>query len=206
MLFTPWLNLIKSALRKRPRAASPAAASGPARSERIERLEDRTLLSVSSFFNPNNDQLFIFSNAGDDMAVTVSAGTVQVNGIDTGVAAGSVQTLNVLGGPGGNDIDLSGVLAADFTDLTGVTITGSDAADTIVGSEFNDILLGKDGNDSIDGGRGTTASMPATATIPSPATTEMTPSSAMTARTCCKAEPAMTARTARMATTQCWAN
>ena len=52
----------------------------------------------------------------------------------------------------GRVCDLSGVLSADFSSLTSISVVGGNGDDSILGSnEFADSLLGGDGNDTLDG-------------------------------------------------------
>ncbi len=127
-------------------------------SGQVELLEDRTLLSVSAGYNFIQQFLEVRSDGSDSIVIDVNAGNVQINGADpeTGtLAADSVPSMIVIGGPGNNVIDLRGVLLADWDVLTNVGVDGQAGDDTIIGSEFGDNnLIGGDGEDSIDGGPG----------------------------------------------------
>ena len=61
--------------------------------------------------------LAVSSDAGDPLALSCSAGNVQLNAapIAGPVACADVIRVEVTGGPGDNLIDLSAMLAADFT-------------------------------------------------------------------------------------------
>ena len=102
MYLTPWLRSIKSP-RRGLRLSSQRALRVQRRSAlRVERLEERTLLSVNTVFNPGTNQLTVSSDSNDAITITVASGNVLVNGISAGVAAGTVETIAVSGGPGGN--------------------------------------------------------------------------------------------------------
>ena len=151
----------------RPRQAPAAAA---------ERLEDRTLLSVTSLFF--NGDLTVVSDADDAIVIRedpVQAGRVEIlvgNPVggtinyvaDTSVGAldaDTVQTILVRGGDDGNTIDLGdaqglgGVDSAVYTSLTSVVIEGGNGDDTITGTiNFTDVISGGDGDDVITVGAG----------------------------------------------------
>ena len=95
----------RAARRRVSRVASVAA----------ELMESRTLLSVNSVFSAGT--LSVVSDADDAVAVAASSGQVTVNGQPIGVAASTVTTLNVTGGPLANQIDLTGVSQSTFTSL-----------------------------------------------------------------------------------------
>ena len=88
-------------------------------------------------------------------------GKVVLNGADTTIDAADVKTIEVVedaAGVGDNTVDLSGVQAAAYTQLTATTIlaaggadtlTGSPFADRIVGGKQNDTMSGKDGDDTL---------------------------------------------------------
>ena len=151
MLLRPWLCSVRESLRRPSRPVRRSKAAGLAGSER---LEDRTLLSVSSSFNPLAAELSVTSDADDAIQVSANAGQVMVNGQPTGVMAGDVQHMVVNGGPGANAIDMSGVLPADFTHLQDMQVHGGDGADSITGSPFDDAIHGDAGQDMISGHAG----------------------------------------------------
>ena len=88
-------------------------------------------------------------------------GKVVLNGADTTIDAADVKTIEVAEDPAGigaNTVDLSGVQAAAYTQLTATTIlaaggddtlTGSPFADRIVGGRQADTMSGKDGDDTL---------------------------------------------------------
>ncbi len=120
----------------------------------MEACEVRALLSVSSVFNSATGTLSVTSDGADNINVAVTAGQVTVNGDTTNVNAVDVKSLNVMGGSGDNQIDLSAVTAADFSNPNweGVIIDGGAGSDSIVGSDLRDSIVGGDGNDTVLGG------------------------------------------------------
>ena len=136
-----------------------------------ERLEDRTLLSVSALFLDATGDLSITSHDDDTIIVRenpTQPGRAQVLAAEPGQApvpvtsigsvdAGSIRTITIKGGPGDNHIDLSAVTAQVFNFGGGVEITadGRDGHDTLIASaNLDDTLKGGNGNDRIDGGSG----------------------------------------------------
>ena len=160
MYFTSWLAAVQVRLsqikRRRP----------PRRLVTTERLEDRTLLSVTSLFI--DGELSVASDAGDSISISADpAGNVQVqvNGqVDTSLPstdASLVQSIIVSGGDEANLIDLRNVDSGDFdfVDASGngvqVTIEGNDGNDTIYGSTgFGDTIHAGDGQDRVEGRAG----------------------------------------------------
>ncbi len=102
--------------------------------------------------------LTVSSDADDALVLTCAAGEVQLNGVTVAgpVACGDVLQLEALGGPGANLIDFSGVVPADFGDLSGSLVIGGPGADSVVGSFADDQIIWNpgDGSDSNDGGAG----------------------------------------------------
>jgi Ca2+-binding RTX toxin-like protein len=101
--------------------------------------------------------MFVSSNADDAIAITCVGGNVKVNAADpgSGVAACSlIHQIQVIGGPGPNVINLSGVTQAEFPNMMPlpVVIFADAGADSITGSAFRDSISGGSGNDTIDGG------------------------------------------------------
>ena len=140
--------------RRRERSARIRPRGGMARRRRptVDRLEDRTLLAVTSSFAAG--VLSIASDASDAITVGLSGGNVLVNGVDpdTGpLAAAAVTSIDVAGGPGPNAIDLSAVSATGFENLADVSVDGSGGDDRIIGTALADSLLGGPGNDMIFG-------------------------------------------------------
>ena len=174
MRITSWINNLKNSSRARRRAATrPRHRVPPAA---VERLEDRTLLSITSLIL--NGDLTIFSDADDTIVVRedpLQAGRVEiltgqpVGGVvtltpDTAIGAldaNTVQTIDIRGGDGANDIDLGnrlglgGVDTAVFTSLTSVSIDGANGDDTLTGTlNFDDVIIGGHGEDLISAGTG----------------------------------------------------
>ncbi|HLQ44893.1 MAG TPA: hypothetical protein VK137_09210, partial [Planctomycetaceae bacterium] len=92
------------------------------------------------------------------------------------LAASSLKSLNVMGGPLNDVIDLSGVTLAAFTSLTQVNVDGGAGDDLIIGSEFADNLTSQSGNDTVSSSLGadtlnaivvtyTAAELPTTTTL-----------------------------------------
>jgi Ca2+-binding RTX toxin-like protein len=105
--------------------------------------------------------LSVASDVGDTIAITCVDGNVKVNGNDpdTDPPGGTVQCsvveyINVQGGTGADDIDLSGVTPANFLALTGIFVFGDSGNDEIIGGSFPDDLNGGSGADSISGSGG----------------------------------------------------
>ena len=95
----------------------------------------------------------------DSILITVSDdNTVEVGNVETNVGADEVNTIFVDGLGGDDNIDLSAVVAANFTSISAaagaITIEGGAGNDTIFGSALNDTIKGEAGDDSIYGGPG----------------------------------------------------
>jgi Ca2+-binding RTX toxin-like protein len=93
------------------------------------------------------------TNAGDNIQVTGSAGSLSVTGLSAVVALTNAESSDrlVITASAGNDAISAASLAAGVIQLT---IDGGAGNDTIVGSAGADTLIGGDGNDTITGGRG----------------------------------------------------
>jgi Ca2+-binding RTX toxin-like protein len=164
MQFQTWLEALRLRVRKNPQR-STAARRKASRQRPAEVLEERALLSVSSLII--NGELSILSDDADSIVVRtnpVDGVSLQVieNGFQSttlgNVAVADITSINIRGGSGANTIDLSGVAAADFTGLTGVSVTGGDGDDTITGTaDFNDTIIAGDGNDTVTVGIGATS-------------------------------------------------
>jgi Ca2+-binding RTX toxin-like protein len=106
------------------------------------------------------------SDADDAIAITCTGGTTKVNGGDPEgdpAPCGAVESVEILGGPGPNAIDLTGLTAAAFPAAEDIaaygdegndTITGSPLADAVDGDEGDDTLRGAAGDDRLDGDDG----------------------------------------------------
>lgn len=164
--------------RRRPGSLRRTSTRGTACAAFIDTLEQRTLLSAVVQFGVG--RLQILSDAGEDVTVRENpllAGQLDVE-ID-GVLFADGQTLTtaqvtsivISTGSGDNVIDLSGVTATAFANLTQISvvtgngndvITGSpdvanevdagDGDDLLTGGAMADSLDGGDGNDTLDGG------------------------------------------------------
>ena len=130
-----------------------------------ERLEQRVYLSAAASL-VNND-LLVISDADESISVGTSQdGTgrleLLINGqLHSGLQAAQssqIESIHIIGGAGGNLIDLSSVTSAEFTFIdpfTGqgpsILVDGGNGDDTILGSfDFNDSLFGGDGDDIIN--------------------------------------------------------
>ena len=165
MHLTSWLNSVKvrlGSLKTRQLVRRPAPVSALS-----ERLEDRTMLSVTALWL--NGELSVRSDSGDSIAIETDGNLevlVRVNGLeDTSVpqiAASEVRSIIVEGGDLANVIDLRGVDATAFSyadavtgDPMSVLVRGHNGNDTIYGSPgFGDTISGGDGNDFIVGREG----------------------------------------------------
>ncbi|HLQ44028.1 MAG TPA: hypothetical protein VK137_04805, partial [Planctomycetaceae bacterium] len=126
-----------------------------------EQLEMRSLPSASALLVGN--ELNIALEGADSVRVSAIGGNLLVELAHNGgfltpvttlgtVPASSIQSIVITGGDQENTIDLSNVLAVDFTSLTSLVVNGGNGDDTITGSpDFADSLLGGDGADVIDG-------------------------------------------------------
>lgn len=80
---------------------------------------------------------------------------VQINGVEySSYQPSFVETLKLIGGSGNDEINLSGLSAVLYPNLTKVVIKGNAGNDKIVGSYLNDEISGGAGNDSLDGAAG----------------------------------------------------
>jgi hypothetical protein len=110
--------------------------------------------------------LTVESDGGDPMTVTCAAGFARVNG---GAPAGDpapcaeLESIQLVGGPDANAIDLDAVAPAQFPAVDFVGAFGDDGDDTILGSAFaddltgdvgDDVLRGNAGDDELSGGEG----------------------------------------------------
>lgn len=163
MILTSWLkNLRRSRranLNRRP-VVQPTSLQLP---QTTEKLEDRTLLSVSGVLV--GTELSVFADQGDDIRIQrdTNTGNVEVLITNTGVVADTVPAIqttavtriNVFTGSDNNVIDLTALNVSEFGSLTTINVEAGDGNDQILGSdEFAESLLGNDGNDTIDAGDG----------------------------------------------------
>lgn len=161
MLMNDFLAGFRASLRHAARRRTRRARTVPAL---VQTLETRAVLSVTSVFTAATGALVITSDSSDPLAVAAdgsgnvtlngTALTASVDGLPGSVAAASVQSLTVNGGPGNNNISLAGVTSTDFTALTSVSASGGAGRDSITGSAFDDSLDGGDSHDTIRAGSG----------------------------------------------------
>ena len=157
MNITTWKKLLDRKLNgrgKRRRAARPLAS---------ENLEQRVYLSAAASLV--NNELVVLSDADESISIGTSTdGNVELlidgqrhTGLAT-VPSSQIVSIRVIGGAGGNLIDLSGVIAADYSFVdpntgqpTSIHVDGGNGNDTILGSfDLNDTLFGGDGDDLIN--------------------------------------------------------
>ena len=172
MHLTSWLNSVKvrlGSLKTRHHTRQLVRRPAPV-SALTERLEDRTMLSVTALWVGGElGELSVRSDSGDSIAIETDGNLEvvgRVNGLeDTSVpriAASEVRSIIVEGGDLANVIDLRGVDATAFSyadavtgDPMSVLVRGHNGNDTIYGSPgFGDTISGGDGNDFIVGREG----------------------------------------------------
>ena len=85
-------------------------------------------------------------NAGENITVAVASGQVTVNGTPA-APANAVVSIEILGTPADDTIDLVTIDPGDLPLLTAVTIDGGGGADQIFGSQGNDTIIDEDGGD-----------------------------------------------------------
>lgn len=104
----------------------------------------------------SGNQLSVFSDAADSIAVNCAGGQVKVNAADPGTGpalCAAISFVNVQGGPGDNAIDLSGV-GLGFGPFVSTGALGNLGADTITGSPGQDSIYPGPGNDVVHAGEG----------------------------------------------------
>jgi Ca2+-binding RTX toxin-like protein len=126
----------------------------PACAAHVETLENRALLSATSAFDAATGELVVQAGKTDAVVIASDLASVTLNGTPLGIAPDQVHSLVVLGGSGGNTIDLQAVTADVFVNLTSVLIDGRSGNDTIIGSGLDDVIRGGNGKDVIQGGLG----------------------------------------------------
>jgi Ca2+-binding RTX toxin-like protein len=127
-------------------------------------LDDAILTFSDPFVAPVlSSSLMITLEAGQNnvsISSTLIAGVAKLRVvIDTveqvafsNISASLVQSITITGNARANNIDLSGVTMAAFTNLGSVLVNGGDGNDTIKGTFQADTLNGEGGDDSITGG------------------------------------------------------
>lgn len=185
MRFTNWLASVQDRLRvtrkRRDQRSSRRIGTSP---RQVESLESRAMLTVqvTQIMSGMQSELFITTNAGDDIAVrTVTSTSTIVEVLENGtpivgipaIDPATLTRLTVTGDDGDNAIDLSGVTTTFFDSnleivvdgddgadlITGSpdiasTLAGGDGADTLVGGGLGDSLIGGNGQDELNGGDG----------------------------------------------------
>ena len=108
---------------------------------------------------PLANQDVVYSATGNTALVaTIVGGRLQVRlGTVTQLAVDPVlvKTITFNGAAARDSINLSGLSAALYSHLLGITIHGGSGNDSIIGSSFNETITGGSGNDTINGGSGT---------------------------------------------------
>ncbi|HEY6565584.1 MAG TPA: calcium-binding protein, partial [Pirellulaceae bacterium] len=120
----------------------------------FERLDERTVLSVSATFAPASGELTIFGDSNDNI-IAVSRtvpGNLLVNGGSLVIEGGSPSVANTVrikmfGGDGQDQLSLDETNGA----LPSAHLFGEGGNDSLVGGFGADLLLGGDGNDSLSG-------------------------------------------------------
>ncbi|MBM83322.1 MAG: hypothetical protein CMJ78_22400, partial [Planctomycetaceae bacterium] len=157
MHFKSWLHSVRTRLR----ASNNRRRSHAEHKSAIERLEDRTLLTVTALFL--DGELTVITDGLDSVSIQEdpdNPGFVQVVGNGSplssvnNVTTASITSIEIRGGNNQDTIDLSGVTGSAFTNLATIQVDGGDGADNIVGSPFADNILGGDGDDTINGQAG----------------------------------------------------
>ncbi len=159
MQFNSWLKNWSAAADRR--RGSRASRSLP---RSVESLEDRSLFSASVLLVGSElnitlvrDEAVRISSVGGNLVVQTgtSGGVLTPTANIATTSASAIQSILITGGDEASEIDLSGVLAADFTSLTSIVVDAGNGNDTLTGSpDFADSLFGEDGNDSISGSGG----------------------------------------------------
>lgn len=131
----------------------------PVSPAQVEMLERRSLPSITSAFSAG--ALNVSSNAADPIILgTDKSGDTTLNGAPllakdgSPLAASSLTSLTVTGGPSNDVIDLSRVTLAAFTSLTQINVDGGAGDDLIIGSEFVNNIANQSGNDTLNGSVG----------------------------------------------------
>ena len=101
--------------------------------------------------------LSVWSDAGDAIAVACVGGATKVNGGDPEgepAPCGTVESVDITGGPDANTVDLVGLTLSAFSALGDVAVAGDEGADTVNGSAFGDDIAGDAGDDTLRGNAG----------------------------------------------------
>ena len=128
--------------------------SNPVSGQVLNVIEVATFIPATGAFSVTG------TDGADSIFITVTDNIVEVSGVGSGVNADEVTTIFVRGLGGDDLIDLSRVLASDFTGMLtpegltvegAITIEGGSGGDTIFGSGLDDIIRGGAGDDLICG-------------------------------------------------------
>lgn len=105
--------------------------------------------TVSFDFDGQTLSITASGNAGENIVVAVADGQVTVNGTPA-AATNSVVSIEVLGSPADDTIDLVTIDPSDLPALTSVTIDGGGGTDQIFGSQGDDTIIDDDGGDTLN--------------------------------------------------------
>jgi hypothetical protein len=118
--------------------------------------------ALTSSFDAGTGTFTVQSDAGDGIAVSCNAGSVNINAAappSGALACNLVQRVVANGGPLANVITLAAMTAADFPIFTTGIVDGGAGADTITGSFQADTLRGGNDADVLVGGRNPAATV-----------------------------------------------
>ena len=165
MRFNNWLTTVQNRIRStRKRAGSRQPRRIEFSPRRIELLESRAMLTVqvTQIVSGLGTELFISTNAGDNISVRAATSTSTVvevlqNGTPVlGIPAidpATLARLTVSGDDGNNVIDLTAVTGTFFNPNLEIIVDGDDGDDFIRGSlDIASTLNGGDGTDVLFGG------------------------------------------------------
>jgi Ca2+-binding RTX toxin-like protein len=110
--------------------------------------------TVRTTIQAGTNLMTVTSDADDEITITCENGLAIVSGDDPFVGCDGVERLRVVGGPGDNAIDVSGVDPGEFTVLRGTELSGGGGDDTITGTTLAETLQGDQGNDTLEGAGG----------------------------------------------------
>ena len=140
-----------------------AGRSGERKFSGMEALEQRQLLTVSPSLSGGTLTIGGISDDGSRVVISGADDLVLNGERHTNILVSDIQTIVVDGGSGNDVIDLRGIDASSFTNLSETLINGRGGNDMIFGSFAEDEIrggVGRDfvngfgGNDSIFGGDG----------------------------------------------------
>lgn len=145
------------------RRSPPKVGCARSRPLIVERLEDRSVLSVTASFA--DGLLTLHVNNSQAVVLGAEYGQLTVSGytFNQPIQAADVRNISIIGNSGDQRIDLEAVSAANFANLTSIRIDAGSGQDTIIGSQFGDwidvgggdnLVLGNGGDDTIASGSG----------------------------------------------------